>query len=178
MNTPRPFLVPVPAKAVELDRLAHMGPQELQELFRDLFGCEIPSRNTAYARRRVAWHLQAEREGGLPESARQHALAIARDSRIRLRIGANVDRRSNGLALEHTITTQIVSDHDSRLPMPGSVLVKKHKGRTIIVNVLSAGFEYDGRRFSSLTAIANEITGTKWNGFAFFGLAKGAVRGY
>jgi len=154
-----------------------MGHQEIQQLFGDLFGREIPSGNTEYARRRVAWHLQAEREGGLPESARQHALAIARTSKLRLRIGTNVDRRSNGLAPEHTTTTQIVSDHDSRLPMPGSVLVKKHKGRTIIVNVLSAGFEYDGRRFSSLTAIANEITGTKWNGFAFFGLAKGAVRG-
>jgi hypothetical protein len=61
--------------------------------------------------------------------------------------------------------------------MPGSVLVKKYKGRTIIVNVLNAGFECGGQRFSSLTAIAKEITGTKWNGFAFFGLAKGAVRG-
>jgi len=154
-----------------------MGHQELQQLFGDLFGCDIPSGSTQYARRRIAWHLQAERESGLPESARQHALTIARDSRIRLHIGTNVDRRSNGLPLEHTTTTQIVSDYDSRLPMPGSVLVKKHKGRTIIVNVLSAGFECGGKRFSSLTAIANEITGTKWNGFAFFGLAKGAVRG-
>jgi hypothetical protein len=154
-----------------------MGHHELQQLFVDLFGCEIPSGNTEYARRQIAWHVQAGREGGLPESALQHALAIARDSGLRLRIGTNVDRRSKGLTLEHTTTTQIVSDHDSRLPIPGSVLVKKYKGRTIIVNVLGAGFEYGGQRFSSLTAIAKEITGTKWNGFAFFGLAKGAARG-
>ena len=177
MNRPRPFLISAPREALNLDRLAHMGHQEIQQLYGGVFGCEIPSGNTEYARRKVAWHLQAERDGGLPESARQRALAIARDSRLRLRIEANVDRRCKGLAPEHTITTQIVSDHDSRLPMPGSVLVKKYKGRTIIVNVLSAGFEYDGRRFSSLTAIANEITGTKWNGFAFFGLAKGTARG-
>jgi len=162
---------------MHLDRLAQMGHQEIQQVFGDLFGCEIPSGNTEYARRKIAWHVQVGCEGGLPESARQHALAIARNSTLRLRIGANVDRRSNGLALEHTTTTQIVSDYDSRLPMAGSVLVKKYKGRTIIVNVLSAGFEYDGQRYTSLTAIANEITGTKWNGFAFFGLAKGAVRG-
>jgi len=173
MNKPRPFLVPAPRGPVGLDRLTHMGHGELQQLFGDLFGCEIPSGNTEYARRRVAWYLQAERESGLPDSARQYALAIARDSRLRVRIGANVERRTNRLALDHTTTTRIISDHDSRLPMPGSVLVKKYKGRTIIVNVLNAGFEYGGQRFSSLTAIAYEITGTKWNGFAFFGLAKG-----
>jgi len=61
--------------------------------------------------------------------------------------------------------------------MPGSVLVKKYRGSTIIVKVLGEGFEYDGRRFLSLTGIANEITGSKWNGFAFFGLARKGVCG-
>jgi Protein of unknown function (DUF2924) len=46
-----------------------------------------------------------------------------------------------------------------------------------MVRVLDDGFEYDGRRFSSLSAIAKEITGTKWNGFLFFGLAKESKRG-
>ena len=41
----------------------------------------------------------------------------------------------------------------------------------IVVKVLYSGFEYDGRVFSSLSAVAQEITGAKWNGFAFFGLA-------
>jgi hypothetical protein len=38
--------------------------------------------------------------------------------------------------------------------------------------VLDKGFEYDGRRFKSLSAIAQEATGSKWNGFLFFGLAE------
>ncbi len=46
-----------------------------------------------------------------------------------------------------------------------------------MVRVLDAGFEYDGRRFDSLSAIAKDITGTKWNGFVFFGLAKESKRG-
>ena len=74
--------------------------------------------------------------------------------------------------LPHATVTGIVSDHDSRLPMPGSILMKEHRGKTIVVRVLDSGFEYDGRRFASLSAIAKEITGTKWNGFLFFGLAK------
>jgi hypothetical protein len=61
--------------------------------------------------------------------------------------------------------------------MPGSVLVKEHKGRTIIVHVLDSGFEYDGKRFTSLSAVATAITGTKWNGMLFFGLTKERARG-
>jgi hypothetical protein len=60
--------------------------------------------------------------------------------------------------------------------MPGSVLIKEYKGRTIIVHVLDSGFEYDGKRFTSLSAIAKAITGTKWNGLLFFGLTKGSSR--
>ncbi len=59
--------------------------------------------------------------------------------------------------------------------MPGSLIVKKYKDQTIVVKVLNDGFEYDSRRFTSLSAIAGEITGTRWNGFAFFGREK-AVR--
>jgi hypothetical protein len=177
MNTKKPFLIRSQRGAPDLDRLARMKLAELHQLYKDRFGCDVPAGNSEYARRKIAWHLQAEKEGGLPESARQHALAIARDCGLRVRVGANVHRRSTGLPLDHATTTRVVSDHDSRLPMPGSVIFKKHKNRTIVVKVLSAGFEYDGRRFPSLSAIANEITGTKWNGFVFFGLAKEATRG-
>jgi hypothetical protein len=40
--------------------------------------------------------------------------------------------------------------------------------------VLDDGFEYDGRQYRSLSAIAIEITGTRWNGFLFFGLTREA----
>jgi hypothetical protein len=60
--------------------------------------------------------------------------------------------------------------------MPGSLIVKNYKAETLVVKVLDDGFEYDGRRFPSLSAVAGEITGTRWNGFAFFGLVKGARR--
>jgi len=125
------------------------------------------------ARRRIAWHIQAEREGGLPESARQHALAIAKEASLRI----HVRRGSAKSQLSHATVTAIVSDHDSRLPMPGSVLVKEYRGRTVVVRVLDSGLEYDGRRFASLSAIAKEITGTKWNGFQFFALGKESRHG-
>jgi len=44
------------------------------------------------------------------------------------------------------------------------------KARSLDVKVLEDGFEFEGRRYQSLSAIASEVTGTRWNGFAFFGL--------
>jgi Protein of unknown function (DUF2924) len=68
------------------------------------------------------------------------------------------------------VTTSVVPAHDARLPIAGTLLVKDFKDGTIVVRVLDEGFEYDGRRFTSLSAIAKEITGTTWNGYRFFGL--------
>src|ERR1700685_709169 len=61
-------------------------------------------------------------------------------------------------------------EQDSRLPLPGTLLSREWKGRTILVEVLAKGFRYESRPFSSLSAIAVAITGTRWNGLAFFGL--------
>jgi DUF2924 family protein len=172
MNTEKPYLIRSKRAPLNFDRLARMKLRELQTLYEEIFGRDAPSANSEYARRRIAWQLQAEKEGGLPESARQHALALARNNDLRARVSTNANRRREGLPAAHATTTRLVSDHESRLPMPGTVIVKEHKGRRIIVRVLSSGFEYDGRRFSSLSHIARDITGTRWNGFLFFGLGK------
>jgi hypothetical protein len=177
MNGEKPYLIRSKRESLNFDRLACMKLRELQTLYKEIFGRDSPSGNSEYARRNIAWHLQAEKEGGLPKSARQHALALARNAGLRARVNTNADRRREGLPLAHATTTRIVSDYDSRLPMPGTVIVKEHKGATIIVRVLTSGFEYDGRRFSSLSAIARDITGTRWNGFLFFGLGEERSRG-
>jgi len=163
------------AGPLHLDRLARMRTDELQRLHRAMFGGDIPSGNSELARRRIAWHVQAECEGGLPESARQHALALARESGARIGAGMEQSRRRD--RLQHSTVTGLVSDHDPRVPMPGSVIVKEYRGRTILIRVLAAGFEWEGRRFASLSAVAKDITGTKWNGLAFFGLAKPRANG-
>ena len=53
---------------------------------------------------------------------------------------------------------------------PGSELVRTWKGKTYRVMVMADGFAYDGKTFASLSEIASEITGTRWNGPRFFGL--------
>ena len=63
---------------------------------------------------------------------------------------------------------------DRRLPVAGNLVVRKYKGREIRVIVLADGFEYQGQRFRSLSAIAKLVTGSHVNGFRFFKLGSGA----
>jgi hypothetical protein len=57
------------------------------------------------------------------------------------------------------------------------VLQRVYRERTVVVKILSEGFEYDGRRYASLSAVARAATGTRWNGLLFFGLtARGKQR--
>jgi len=159
-------------REVDVGQLAEMDTQQLMELHRKLFGEERVASNAGHLRRKIAWHIQAAREGGLPDSARQYALVIARGTKLRVRISENAARRKSAIPLDRTVTTAVAPEHDVRLPLAGSLLMKDYRGRTIIVRVLNHGFEYDGRKFTSLSAVAQDITGTKWNGWAFFGLAK------
>ena len=161
----------------QIEDLPKMNAPQLQAVHRELFGAEHRIANCQHLRRKIAWHLQAAKDGGLPESVRQYAIAVARGTELRLRISENASRRRIGTPLDQTVTTVVVQTQDARLPMPGSLILKKYKGETIVVKVLDDEFEYDGRRFASLSAIAGEITGTRWNGFAFFGLEKEARRG-
>ena len=62
--------------------------------------------------------------------------------------------------------------------MAGTRLIREWQGAQHLATVLADGFEYEGRPYKSLSAIARAITGTRWNGWLFFGLRsqKGAGR--
>ena len=63
------------------------------------------------------------------------------------------------------------STRDPRLPAVGTVITKNFKGREIKVLIVADGFEFEGTRYRSLSAIARKIAGgTSWNGYLFFGL--------
>src|ERR1700693_2651926 len=109
-------------------------------------------------------------EGGLSERARRRALEIDNDADLRIRapktkIGADV-----ALDPKLSVSRKVASALDPRLPPPGTYLEREYKGRRVIVRVLVNGFEFDGQVYRSLSAIAQEATGTKWNGFLFFNL--------
>jgi hypothetical protein len=161
----------------QIDELGAMSVAELQQQHRKLFNEEPESAHRQFLFHKIAWRLQIEREGGLPESARELARAIAKEAPLRNRVISNAGKRRAGFPVEQSAICTIMPGHDSRLPMPGGLIVKQFKGQTIVVKVLDEGFEYNDHRYGSLSAIAQEITGTKWNGFAFFGLNKEGTRG-
>lgn len=162
-----------------VSELPRLGPQALQEVHRLLFGASHPITNCQHLRRKIAWKIQAIKHGGLPEAVRQLAFSIARQTDLRARISQNVrSRQENAIAPELAATVRLIEPGiDSRLPMPGSLIMKNYRGRQIVVKVLDEGFEYDGRHYTSLSTIANQITGTRWNGFKFFALDKEARHG-
>ncbi len=55
---------------------------------------------------------------------------------------------------------------------PGTRLIRNWKGKRHSVLVKVDGFEYQDCLYTSLSQIANDITGSRWNGYLFFGLKK------
>jgi hypothetical protein len=151
-----------------IERVMRMPIPALQRIHRSLFGKDCTVVHLLYLRRKLAFELQARAAGGLAEESRQHALAIAWQTTLRTRA-----RSPPSFPVNPTVSF----GHDTRLPPPGTLLRRDFKGKAVLVKVLSAGFEYDGRTFGSLSAIANEVTGGNWNGFVFFRIARGAARG-
>jgi hypothetical protein len=156
-----------PAIWDQINDLRHLKTAALRAKYRETFGVETRSSNKQFLFRRVAWRLQARAEGDLSERARHRAAEIADDADIRLRPPRNfasavgVDSRPD--------TRPPRRQRDWRLPAAGSVVTRQYLGRLIVVQVCQDGFEYEGRYYRSLSAIARE-TGTRWNGLAFFHL--------
>jgi len=59
---------------------------------------------------------------------------------------------------------------DPRLPSTGTAITRQYKGRNIRVLVQPDGFECEGQRYKTLTAVAEHITGSHINGYRFFRL--------
>jgi hypothetical protein len=152
----------------EIESLRHMSVGQLKHKYRETFGEETRSNHKQFLFRRIAWRIQANAEGGLSERARRRAFEIANDSDLRIRAPKNFLAQD----VDHNRATEarVVPSQDPRLPMPGTLLVRRYHGKDVIVRVREDGFECDGRVHASLSAAVRVATGTRWNGFAFFGM--------
>ncbi|MBI1956336.1 MAG: DUF2924 domain-containing protein [Acidobacteria bacterium] len=152
----------------EIEDLRRLTVTGLREKYREVFGEESRSNHKDYLYRRIAWRMQALAEGDLSERARRRAMEIANDADLRIR----APKREDAYKYEpnRTAITKINGQRDPRLPKPGTLLTREFKGHTHVVKVLENGFEYEGIRQKSLSAIATAIAGARWNGFLFFGL--------
>ena len=123
---------------------------QLKEQWRQLFEGEPPAFNRRYLESRLAYRIQELAYGGLkPDTVRRlEKLGEELD-------GGRVDVRKRP-----------ANDR----PISGTRLIRDYQGVEHCVTVRDNDFEYQGRPYKSLSAIARAITGTQWNGVKFFGL--------
>jgi hypothetical protein len=124
---------------------------DLRSQWRDLFETEPPPFNRRYLESRLAYRIQELAYGGLkPETVK--------------RLEALVEQLDGG-----NITTRRIRGGDLK-PIAGTRLIREWQGTEHVVTVTQVGYEWQGRPYQSLSAIARGITGTRWNGWVFFGL--------
>ena len=152
----------------ELARLERMTTGELAQRCVELCDEPIRTRNRAYLTRKIAWRLQAQAEGDLSERARQRAAELADIAEARVMPPKDAPPASGGRPV--ATTSPVGVQQDPRLPSIGTALVRKYKGHTLHVIVQTKGFEYEGKLYRTLSAVAKAISGSHVNGFRFFGL--------
>jgi hypothetical protein len=129
---------------------------DLRAMWRDLFDAEPPLYSRRYLESRLAYRIQELAYGGLKPETIERLEAIA-DS---LAGGDPAKRRHRG----------------SDRPIAGTRLIREWKGVEHCVTVREDGYEYQGKPYKSLSAIARAITSTRWNGLVFFGLKSQRAR--
>ena len=123
---------------------------DLKRKWRDLFEREPPPYNRRFLESRLAYRIQELAYGGLSEAALERLDAIADELE-----GKTVKRRRDAAVGR---------------PIAGTRLTREWQGKEHSVTVRRDDFEYRGRAYKSLSAVARHITGTNWNGLVFFGL--------
>jgi len=126
----------------------------LRERFLALFPDSNAPSSKEFLVRRIAHKLQEDAFGGLSAPAREKLKTLQTNLDPLKDLG---QKSSGGKATGH-------------IPLPGTVITKTYKGKTIEVRVLEKGFEYDGKPYRSLSRVAREVSGVHQSGFVFFGL--------
>jgi len=138
--------------AKEIVELADLTTSRLRERWRRLCRVEPPAKlSRDLLIRASAYQIQENEHGGLSRAVKRRLLAFAQ------KMGSDANP-SFGFAPSLK---------------PGAKLIREWRGRTYSVIALEDGFDFEGRRYPSLSKIAREITGTRWSGPRFFGLTGG-----
>ena len=154
----KPAALPRPGEDAQTDGtvlaklavLQSMSVNELKAKWEDLFGTAAPNNARAFMELRIGYRIQELTYCGLSRENRR-VLDLLADE------------------VEGKVTRKGMSD-DPRNPLPGTKLVREWNGAEHTVTVRHDGYEMNGRKFKSLSAVARAITGTNWNGFRFFGM--------
>ena len=142
--------IPKDTVLARLTALRAMPIAQLKQQWRELYGKEPPPFSRTYIQSRLAYRIQELAYGGLKHET------VARLEAI----GEQVDGGN--------IVIRRIRHQDK--PIAGTRLIREWHGVEHTVTVLAEGYEWQGRPYQSLSAVARAITGTRWNGWSFFAL--------
>ena len=143
MTTHEPILA-------RLAALKAMSVNELKAEWQALYDAPAPNNSRNFLEGRLAYRIQELTYGG-PDKQTRRLLDLLADE------------------VEGTLTRK-AQIADPRNPVVGTKLIREWDGVAHTVTVLREGFDWDGQRYKSLSAVARAITGTRWNGYRFIGL--------
>ena len=143
MTTHEPILA-------RLAALKSMSVNDLKAEWQALFNAPAPNNSRTFLESRLAYRIQELTYGG-PDKQTRRLLDLLADE------------------VEGTLTRK-AQIADPRNPVVGTKLIREWDGTAHTVTVLKEGFDWGGQRYKSLSAVARAITGTRWNGYRFFGL--------
>jgi hypothetical protein len=143
MTTHEPILA-------RLAALKAMSVNELKTEWQALFDAPAPNNSRTFLEGRLAYRIQELTYGG-PDKQTRRLLDLLADE------------------VEGTLTRK-AQIADPRNPVVGTKLIREWDGIAHTVTVLKDGFDWGGQRYKSLSAVARAITGTRWNGYRFFGM--------
>lgn len=156
-----------PTITLQLRALQTATAADLADRYIALFGKPPRVRNRAWLFRQVAWKLQERELGGISERARNRLNELLAKIDLPMRDAPPTPRRAMATA------PTAPAARDRRDPAPGTELTRKWRDQDIRVRVLDdGGFDWNGARYGSLSAVAKAITGASWNGRLFFGLVE------
>src|SRR3954452_25326841 len=123
--------------------LGRMTVGRLRERYLEVFGEPSRSGNRDFLFMRLAWRIQSLAEGTLSERARRRAEELARDADIRLTLPRPPKQAADASTTIVALPAPPITAND-RLPIPGTVLTRKYRGKQVETKVLPYGFEYEG----------------------------------
>jgi hypothetical protein len=139
----------------QIGALKSMPVSGLKARWRELFDAEPPPYNRRFLESRLAYRIQELAFGGLKPETVERLAALAEGL--------------HGKGIKRARSAQ-------ERPIAGTRLVREWQGVEHSVTVRDDGYEYRSRPYKSLSAIARLITGTRWNGWIFFGLKNQRAR--
>ena len=145
-----------PSSVARLAALKTASTADLKQQWYELFDSDPPPFNRRFLETRLAYRIQELSHGGLkPETVQRLE-----------RLGKELDGGDRSKS----------SRRADAMPIAGTRLIREWQGVEHCVTVTSDCFEWEGRPYKSLSAIARAITGTRWNGWVFFGLKNRRAR--